>query len=87
MNVGRDIMGTMTNTLILAYTGGALPLLLLAAQMPSMKLLNLDLVATEIASALSGSLGLVCTIPLTALAACKLMAKADETSPTQDLSP
>jgi uncharacterized membrane protein len=73
MNVGRDIMGTMTNTLILAYTGGALPLLLLASQVPSVKLLNLDLVATEIASALSGSLGLVCTIPLTAFAAAKLM--------------
>jgi len=29
MNVGRDIMGTMTNTLVLAYTGMALPLLLL----------------------------------------------------------
>jgi uncharacterized membrane protein len=73
MNVGRDIMGTMTNTLILAYTGSALPLLLLVSQTPSAKLLNLDLVATEIASALSGSLGLVCTIPLTAFAAAKLM--------------
>jgi uncharacterized membrane protein len=82
MNVGRDIMGTMTNTLILAYTGSALPLLLLAAQMPSIKLLNLDLVATEIASALSGSLGLVCTIPLTALAAAKLMSKGE----TEDFS-
>ncbi|CAN5443264.1 YibE/F family protein [soil metagenome] len=77
MNVGRDIMGTMTNTLILAYTGSALPLLLLAAQVPSIKLLNLDLVATEIASALSGSLGLVCTIPLTAIAAARLMAKKE----------
>lgn len=77
MNVGRDIMGTMTNTLILAYTGSALPLLLLAAQVPSIKLLNLDLVATEIASALSGSLGLVCTIPLTAIAAARLMAKPE----------
>lgn len=67
MNVGRDIMGTMTNTLVLAYAGGALPLLLLASQMPSTKLINLDLFATEIASALSGSLGLVFTIPLTAL--------------------
>jgi uncharacterized membrane protein len=82
MNVGRDIMGTMTNTLILAYTGSALPLLLLAAQMPSIKLLNLDLVATEIASALSGSLGLVCTIPLTAIAAAKLMS----TKEAEDLS-
>ncbi len=73
MNIGRDIMGTMTNTLILAYTGSALPLLLLTSQMPSAKLLNLDLVATEVASALSGSLGLVCTIPITAFAAAKLM--------------
>jgi uncharacterized membrane protein len=73
MNVGRDIMGTMTNTLILAYAGSALPLLLLMSQIPSSKLLNLDLVATEIASALTGSLGLICTIPLTALAAAHLM--------------
>ena len=73
MNVGRDIMGTMTNTLILAYAGSAMPLLLLMANINSTKLLNLDLVATEIASALTGSLGLVCTIPLTALAAAKLM--------------
>lgn len=76
MNVGRDIMGTMTNTLILAYAGSALPLLLLMAQMPSIKLINLDLVATEVASALTGSLGLVCTIPLTAFAsACLMRAK------------
>lgn len=74
MNVGRDIMGTMTNTLILAYTGGALPLLLLISQMPVSKLVNLDLVATEVASAISGSLGLVLTIPLTAFFASRLMA-------------
>lgn len=78
MNVGRDIMGTMTNTLILAYTGGALPLLLLATQMPSIKLLNLDLFATEVASALSGSLGLVFTIPLTAAVAAKVMSGKQE---------
>lgn len=73
MNVGRDIMGTMTNTLVLAYAGSALPLLLLLSQSPSAKLLNLDLVATEVAAALTGSLGLVCTIPLTALVAATLM--------------
>ena len=75
MNVGRDIMGTMTSTLVLAYAGSALPLLLLAQQIPFSKLLNLDLVATEVAAALSGSLGLVCTIPLTALSAALLMSK------------
>jgi len=75
MNVGKDIMGTMTNTLVLAYTGSALPLLLLASQMPPGKLVNLDIFATEIASSLCGSLGLICTIPLTALAAAGLMSK------------
>jgi uncharacterized membrane protein len=78
MNVGRDIMGTMTNTLILAYTGSCLPLLLLLiSQIPSTKLVNLDLVATEVASAISGSLGLVLTIPLTAFIAAQLIAKSD----------
>lgn len=73
MNVGRDIMGSMTSTLVLAYAGGALPLLLLMAREPSIKFLNLDLVATEVASALTGSLGLVWTIPITAFAASRLM--------------
>lgn len=84
MNVGRDIMGTMTNTLVLAYAGGALPLLLLASQMPSTKLINLDLFATEIASALSGSLGLVFTIPLTAVAAAALFSRKSEGTPPAD---
>lgn len=74
MNVGRDIMGSMTSTLVLAYAGGALPLLMLMAREPSIKFLNLDLVATEVASALTGSLGLVWTIPVTAFLAAKLMA-------------
>jgi uncharacterized membrane protein len=90
MNVGRDIMGTMTSTLVLAYAGGALPLLLLAQQVPFSKLLNLDLVATEVAAALSGSLGLVCTIPLTALSAALLISHesstVDQTSAILDLT-
>ncbi len=73
MNVGRDIMGSMTCTLVLAYSGSALPLLLLMSSMPSLKLINLDLVASELAAALTGSLGLVLTIPLTAFAAASLM--------------
>ncbi len=75
MNVGRDIMGAMTNTLILAYAGSALPLMLLATQIEPNKLINLDLFATEVASALSGSLGLVVTIPITAFTAAKMMSR------------
>jgi len=71
MNVGRDIMGTMSNTLILAYTGAALPLLLLfiAGGFPLTKIVNMEMVAEEIARALAGSIGLVLCIPATALVA------------------
>jgi uncharacterized membrane protein len=64
-------MGTMSNTLILAYTGGALPLLILflAYELPLVEIVNLDIIATEIVRALSGSIGLVLSIPITALLA------------------
>ncbi len=67
--IGRDIMGTMINTLILAYVGGALPLLLLLlAEQPSLlQLVNMDLIASEIVRALAGSTGLIISIPLTSL--------------------
>jgi len=69
LNVGRDVMGTMSNTLILAYAGTSLPLLLLflAHQTPVQEFLNWDMIATEIVRALAGSIGLVLTVPLTAL--------------------
>ncbi len=68
MNVGRDVMGTMSNTLILAYTGSSLPLLLLLSygNMPVLKALNLELISEEILRALSGSIGLILCIPATA---------------------
>ena len=69
MNVGQDVMGTMTNTLILAYTGSSIPLLLLfmAYETSIIKILNLDVIATEVVRSLAGSIGLVAAIPLTAL--------------------
>ena len=74
MNVGKDIMGTMTNTLILAYTGASMPLLLLflAYQQSYLKIVNMDFIATEFIRALSGSIGLVFAIPITALASAAL---------------
>lgn len=71
INVGRDIMGTMANTLILAYVGSATPLLLLITgyEMPWIKVSNLDLIATEIVRSVAGSIGLVITIPVTAIVA------------------
>lgn len=68
MEVGKDIMGTMSNTLILAYTGSSIPLLLMfmAYDIPLLKMLNLDIISTEIIRSLAGSIGLVLTIPITA---------------------
>ncbi|HAI20646.1 MAG TPA: YibE/F family protein [Clostridiales bacterium UBA8153] len=81
MNVGRDVMATMSNTLILAYTGSAIPLLLLfmAYDTPLIRIANLDLIATEVVRALAGSIGLILAIPITALAGAYLLSwKASE---------
>lgn len=69
MRVGNDIMGTMANTLILAYVGGGLPILILftAYQYPAVRILNSELIATEIVRALAGSIGIIISVPITAL--------------------
>ncbi len=67
MNIGKDIMGSMSNTLILAYVGGSIHLLLLfsAYNISFIEILNMDMIASEIVRAVAGSIGLVATIPLT----------------------
>ncbi len=69
MNVGRDVLGTMSNTLILAYVGAATPLLLLMTSIQTdwLKVINLDLIATELVRGIAGSIGLVVAVPVTAL--------------------
>lgn len=73
MNVGRDIIGTMANTLILVYLGGSLPLLLLAGNIDLQKFINLNQVVTETASALIGSIAIVICVPFTAVAASQMI--------------
>lgn len=77
LNVGRDIMGTMSNTLVLAYAGGAMPLLLLLVgyEMEWLKIINLDLIATEVVRGVAGSIGLIISIPVTAVVAGILMGR------------
>jgi len=69
MNVGKDIMGTMANTLILAFAGCSLSImiLLMAYNMPYFRAINLNMVSTEIIQGLSGSIGLVLTVPITSM--------------------
>lgn len=76
MNVGRDIIGTMANTLILAYLGGAFSLVLLSNNIDMQKFFNLNQVATEISSALIGSIAIVICVPITAIIAAFLIKRA-----------
>ena len=68
MNIGKDIIGTMTNTLILAFAGGSISTLILifAASMPYNKFINLEVLAIEIIQGLAGSIGIVLSVPITA---------------------
>lgn len=69
LHVGKDILGTDSYTLILAYLGGFLPLILLFASQSGLTLTqigNMGLIASEVVRALAGSIGLICTIPVTA---------------------
>ena len=68
MNIGSDVIGTMTNTLILAYVGGALTLILLflSCNLSFTDIINKEMIATDAISALAGSMGVVYTIPTTA---------------------
>lgn len=79
MNLGRDIMGTMANTLILAYTGASMSLLLvLSANNVSLnRVINMEAMSTEIIRILAGSIGLIYAIPLTAIIAGLLYKNAD----------
>lgn len=75
MNVGKDIIGTMANTLILAYLGGALSLVLLSSNIDLQKFFNLNQVVTEISSALIGSIAIVICVPITAIIAAFMIKK------------
>ena len=74
MNIGRDAMGTMANTLILAFAGSSFTLLLLIYyyNIPFTQLINTDLVAREVIQGVSGSIGIVLTVPIVAFLAARV---------------
>jgi len=67
MSVGKDHIASMVNTLILVYTGAALPLLLLFVDNPRpfSELINYEIIADEVVRTLVGSIGLVLAVPIT----------------------
>jgi len=75
MNIGRDAMGTMSNTLILAFVGTGLNMMIVIFSfgISFQQLINMDFIAIEIIRSLAGSLGLVITVPVVAHLASKWM--------------
>ncbi len=68
-SIGRDMMGTMANTLVLAYVGSSLTsvLLILTYSDSIADILNKEAIAYEILQAIAGSMGILLAIPVTAL--------------------
>ncbi len=77
IRIGRDHIASVVNTLVLAYAGAALPLLLLfsIAQSSVGTVANSELVAEEIVRTLVGSIGLVASVPVTTALAALVVAK------------
>lgn len=75
LHIGRDAMGTMANTLILAFVGSSLNALILfqAYDYPALQLLNSDMMAIEVVQGVAGSIGIVLTVPLVAAVSARLL--------------
>ena len=69
MNIGKDMIGTMTNTLILAFAGGSISTLIvfISYGVQYHQLLSSDYLTMEIAKGVAGSMGVVLTVPISAL--------------------
>lgn len=67
MKVGQDHVSSMVNTLVLVYTGAAMPLLLLFIDNPRpfSEVINYEIIADEIVRTLVGSIGLIAAVPIT----------------------
>lgn len=78
IRVGREHIASTVNTLLLAYAGASMPLLLLfaASDQPLSVVANSELVAVEIVRTLCGSIGLVAAVPITTVMAAILVSTA-----------
>lgn len=85
MNIGRDAMGTMANTLILAFAGSALNMLILfrVYNYPMLQLMNSDLMTIEILQGIAGSIGIILTVPLVAAISAWLMGAGGKNTTTK----
>lgn len=77
INIGRDMIGTMSNTLILAYVGGSLNLIMIiyAYSYQMHQVMSMYTVAIELMRGIAGTMGIILTVPLTSLIASILLCR------------
>lgn len=75
MNVGKDMMGTMANTLILAFTGASINMLIIIYyyNVSYYQMTNMDMVNVEIIQGITGCLAVILTVPIVSFIASKLV--------------
>lgn len=80
IEIGKDMIGTMTNTLILAFTGSAFIslLVLFSYNVDTLQLLNSNYIAIEFAQGIAGTLGIVLTVPIASIIAAMFLVKNEE---------
>ncbi|HLL60814.1 MAG TPA: YibE/F family protein [Candidatus Nitrosocosmicus sp.] len=77
IDVGRDHIASLVNTLILVYAGASLPLMILFVNNPHpfSEIVNYEIIANEIVRTLVGSIGLILAVPITTLLSCFFVKK------------
>lgn len=83
MRVGRDMMGTDSNTLILAFAGGSVSMLVLdyAYDLPWLQIINSNNIGIAVMQGLAGSFGVVLSVPVTVALAMLLYVRPDRKTP------
>lgn len=74
MNIGRDALGTMANTLILAFAGNSFNMMLMIYSygVSFQQLMNTDFIAVELIRGMAGSIGIICAVPASAFIAAQI---------------
>lgn len=88
MNIGRDMVGTMTNTLILAFIGSSFVMViyLYSIGLQPYQLLSSAYLATEVISGVASSVGVILSVPITALVSALIIADHGQKTPQNDKS-
>ena len=79
LNIGRDMIGTMSNTLIFAFAGGALGtiLVLFSYGVQANQMLSSDYIAVELAQGVCGTVAVILTVPFASLAAAAIFPRVE----------